>query len=134
MLNDRLSEHPLASFVDYIASEVCFISVSGNNAFRLQWCHKIEESGGKLASLVHPPAYISPKAKIADGVVVLLHAVVNTGTVVKEGSIINIGAIVDHDCILKSGVHIAPVRFSREKTICRVVKKSNQASSWSELR
>ena len=61
-----------------------------------------------MATLVHHTAYISPKASVAPGSVILPHAIVNTGTVVKRGCIINIGSLVDHDCVLESGVHLAP--------------------------
>lgn len=108
MLDDKLPRQPLASFIDYIAPDMCFIPAFGNNAFRLQWCERITEAGGILVSLVHPSAYVSPKARISTGVVVLPHAIVNTGTEIKQGCIVNIGAIIDHDCILEPGVHIAP--------------------------
>ncbi len=45
---------------------------------------------------------------IADGCVILPHAVVNTNCMVKQGCIINCGAIVDHGCILEEGVHVGP--------------------------
>ena len=108
MLDDKLPHQPLASFIDYIAPDTYFIPAFGNNAFRLQWCEQITKAGGSLATIIHPSAYVSPKAKIEAGVVILPHAVVNTGTIVNEGCIINIGAIIDHDCILEPGVHIAP--------------------------
>lgn len=108
MLDDKLPHQPLASFIDYIAPDTCFIPAFGNNVFRLQWCERITVAGGILVSLIHPSAYVSPKASVGAGVVVLPHAVVNTGTILNDGCIINIGAIVDHDCILEPGVHIAP--------------------------
>ena len=80
----------------------------GNNQGRVDWENKIEGAGIKLAKIIHPLAYVSPKADIADGCVIMPYAIVNTSTVVKKACIINIGAIVDHDCILEEGCHLAP--------------------------
>ena len=80
----------------------------GNNQGRVEWENKIEDAGIKLAKIIHPLAYISPRADIADGCVIMPYAIVNTSTVVKKACIINIGAIVDHDCILEDGCHLAP--------------------------
>ena len=112
-LDDKDPEHPLASFVDYISGDpdnlVEFIPAFGNNEFRLSWCERIQATpGAQLATLIHPSAYISPKATVAPGTVILPHSVINTGTVVKRGCIVNIGSLIDHDCVLESGVHLAP--------------------------
>lgn len=80
----------------------------GNNQGRIEWENKMLEAGIKLAKIIHPLAYISPKSEIADGCVIMPYAIVNTGTVLKKACIINIGAIVDHDCILEAGCHLAP--------------------------
>ena len=64
------------------------------------------ENGCKIATLVHPTAYVSPTVHIAEGVAVLPHAIVNTGCKVKAGCIINCGAITDHGCVLEEGVHV----------------------------
>ena len=107
VLDDADSEHPLASFEAYLnCLDTFFIPAFGNNEFRLNWCKKIEQAGGQLATLIHPTAYVSPKASIAPGTVILPKAVVNTGTTVRKGCIINIGALIDHDCIIEEGVHI----------------------------
>lgn len=106
VLDDADSDHPLSSFQSYINLSTSFIPAFGNNAFRMEWINKIEESGGQLATLIHPTAYVSPTATIKSGTVILPHAVVNTDVVVGKGCIINLGAIVDHRCILEEGVHI----------------------------
>lgn len=106
VLDDADSGHPLSSFQSYINFSTSFIPAFGNNAFRMEWINKIEESGGKLVTLIHPTAYVSPTTIISPGTVILPHAIVNTDVVVGKGCIINLGAIVDHGCILEEGVHI----------------------------
>ena len=106
VLDDADEEHPLASFSRYINDDTDFIPAFGNNEFRLQWRKRIEEAGGKLAILIHPTAYVSPKAQISDGCVILPEAIVNTGSQVGKGCIINLGATIDHDVVIEDGVHL----------------------------
>ncbi len=80
----------------------------GNNALRMRWMETLEEEGIPVPGLIHPRAYVSPKASIGAGSVVLPLAVVNTGVTVGSGCIINIGALLDHDCVVEDGVHLAP--------------------------
>ena len=106
VLDDADSDHPLSSFKSYINFSTSFIPAFGNSAFRMEWINRVEESGGQLATLIHPTAYVSPTATISPGCVILPHAIVNTDVVIDRGCIINLGAIVDHGCILEEGVHI----------------------------
>ena len=106
VLDDADEEHPLASFMCYIDDDTEFIPAFGNNEFRLQWINRIEEAGGKLATLIHPSAYVSPKAQVSSGCVILPGAIVNTGSKVGKGCIINLGATVDHDVVIEDGAHL----------------------------
>lgn len=106
VLDDSDEEYPLASFSRYIDDYTEFIPAFGNNEFRLQWINRIEEAGGKLANLIHPSAYVSPKAQVSTGCVILPGAIVNTGSKVGKGCIINLGATVDHDVVIEDGVHL----------------------------
>lgn len=109
VLDDKDAQHPLSSFSSYLTIPgVEFIPAFGNNEFRLEWIDKLQSTGAALATLNHPTAYVSPKAKIKEGVVILPKAVVNTGVRVEKGCIVNIGAIVDHDVVLEEAVHLAP--------------------------
>ena len=105
-LDDSISGRELSTFSSYIDDETEFIPAFGNNAFRLSWCDRIIQSGAKLATLIHATAYVSPKAFIDSGSVILPHAVINTDVVINRGCIINLGAIVDHGCIIEEGVHV----------------------------
>ena len=106
VLDDSDKEHPLDSFTFYISDNTEFIPAFGNNEFRLQWMKRIEEAGGTLATLIHPTAYVSPKAHVSDGCVILPGAIINTGSQIGKGCIINLGAVVDHDVIVEDGVHL----------------------------
>ena len=82
------------------------------------------ELGAKLATLIHPTAYVSPKAKILEGCVVLPKAIVNTGVEVRRGSIINLGCIVDHDTVIDEGCHIC---------VGAIIKGENTISSLQKI-
>lgn len=123
-LDDADPTHPLSSFQSYINSSTFFIPAFGNNAFRMEWINRIEDSGGQLASLIHPTAYVSPTATINPGTVILPHAIINTDVEVGKGCIINLGAIVDHGCILEEGVHIC---------LGAIVKGENRIEKYSKI-
>ena len=80
----------------------------GVNALRLERSRTIIARGGRLATLVHPNAAMSPRAVLGAGTVVLAGAVVSVGARLGDAVIVNSGATVDHDCILADGVHVSP--------------------------
>ena len=107
-----LDDHsPLAlgacsEFVRFLDGDTLFYPAFGNNARRVEWLKRLMEAGCQMATLIHPTAYVSPRAAIGTGTAVLPGAIVNTGCVVGPGCIINCGAIVDHGCTLEEGVHV----------------------------
>ena len=76
----------------------------GNNAGRIQWENKILDAGITLATIIHPLAYVSPRAEIAAGCVIMPYAVVKTGTILQKACIVKIGALVDHSSVWRKGV------------------------------
>ena len=90
----------------FAGTDTEFYAAFGNNTMRMEWLKRFSDCGCKIATIVHPTAYVSPRATLGCGVAILPRAIVNTGTVVGNGCIINCGCIVDHDCVLGEGVHV----------------------------
>jgi len=65
-------------------------------------------AGARLAQIVHPRAWVSSRAVLGPGSVVMAGGMVNIGAVLGAACIVNTGATVDHDCILGDAVHVAP--------------------------
>ena len=90
----------------YINPDTEFYPAFGDNKRRLEWKEKIVQAGGKLATIIHPTAYIAKSAVIKSGTVVFPKAIINTGCIIGNACIINMGAIVDHGCVLDDACHI----------------------------
>lgn len=80
----------------------------GVNRVRLRLVAQLEQMGFVLVNALHPRAWVSPSARVGNGVAIMAGAVVNAGAVINDSAIINTGATIDHDCILEAGVHSAP--------------------------
>lgn len=87
VLDDSIHGYSFSTFVNYTDSQTEFILAFGNNAFRMQWIEKLVLSGAKITTLIHPTAYISPKAIIEEGTVILPKASVNTDVTIHRGGV-----------------------------------------------
>lgn len=97
-----------AEYRQFADADTEFYPGIGNNQARLAWIRRLREENIPVATLIHPTAYVSPKAAVGTGTAVLPMAMIGTDVTIREGCIINMGAIVDHGCVLENGVHLAP--------------------------
>jgi len=58
--------------------------------------------------IIHPTAFVSPRATLGAGSVVLAMASVGPNSTLGEGALINTGASLDHDSLLDSFASLAP--------------------------
>lgn len=97
-----------ADFTRFVEEGVEMYPAIADNSARLTWIDRLSSAKVKIATVVHPTAYVSPSVALPDGVAVLPMAVVNTGAVISEGAIINCSAVIDHDAVIGRGAHVRP--------------------------
>ena len=95
-----------ADFTKFKNDDTVFYVAFGNNESRKTWIEALKEFGAAITNIVHPTAYISPKARLGEGIAVLPQTIVNSYTELRDGVIVNSGAIVDHDCVIGACAHI----------------------------
>jgi len=102
-------ESALAAALHDRGANTVFIAI-GDNFQRMRMHERIHAShpGLRLATVIHPAASVSVRARIGPGVLVCAGAVVGPGTELGDGCIVNTGATVDHDCMMDSWSSLAP--------------------------
>lgn len=90
------------------AQGAAFFIAIGEARTRAALFARVKGLGGRIVSLVHPTATLSPRATLGQGVLVAAGAIVNPFARIGDGSIVNTGAIVEHDCTLAAFAHVAP--------------------------
>ena len=93
-------------YLNFVNENTELYPAFGNNSLRVEFIEKFKAQNIKVATIISKDAYVSPKAQIGDGCVLLPKCVINTNAVLKDGCLINIGAVVDHDSIISKGCHI----------------------------
>ena len=63
--------------------------------------------GAQFPVICSPLGYISPHARVADGTIVMHHALINAGAQVGRNCIINSKALVEHDAVIEDHCHIS---------------------------
>ena len=104
-LDDTDKTFPFTSYTN-IYVIVSFILTFGNNAFRMDYIDRLKNAGAENATIIHPSAYVSTKVSIAEGVLILLHTIVNVDSTIERSYIINLGEIIDYGCVVEESVHI----------------------------
>ncbi len=94
-------------------SEVAVICASGFSQTRKVMAERAAAIGLSFASAVSPLSYLSPQAKVGQGVVMYPNSLAARGSVIEEHALVNVGAIVSHDtrvgryATLNPGVNLA---------------------------
>ena len=74
---------------------------------RMELFEELQKIRARFPVIQSPLAYVSPHAQIAEGTIVMHHALVNASAKVGANCIINTKALVEHDAIVEDHCHIA---------------------------
>jgi UDP-perosamine 4-acetyltransferase len=80
----------------------------GDNSLRERVGYRLRQLGFVLPAVIHPSAFVSPTARVGNGVVIMARAVLGTESLACDLVIINTGASIDHDNQIDVAAHIAP--------------------------
>ncbi|HEU4657949.1 MAG TPA: acetyltransferase [Capillimicrobium sp.] len=103
-------DHLLLGTIDgyEIAEEDVFAVGLGDPAPRTEVTERLVARGARLATIVHPTAWVAPTATLGAGVVVAPFACVAPDAVVGDWSLLNTYASVGHDARLGRGCILSP--------------------------
>ena len=75
---DSLVIGKCSDYIYHISSDTEIYPAFGDNEVRLKWIEQLEGSEVRVPTLIHDTAYVSPKATVGVGTVVLPKAIINT--------------------------------------------------------
>jgi len=74
---------------------------------RILLFNRLRELGARFPVIFSPLCYVSKHASVAEGTIVMHHALVNAGAKVGANCIINTKALIEHDAVIEDHCHIA---------------------------
>lgn len=80
--------------------------------------NEIKRHGVRLPVIISPYAYVSRRAEIGEGTMIMHGAYVNAGARIGANCIINTGALVEHDCVIGDHCNISTLAVVNGE--CRV--------------
>lgn len=87
---------------------VPMLGAIGQPQIRRRLFERIAAAGGRIAVFVHPAAYVSSVASIAEGTLVYPNATVHAGVTLGRGVLVNSNATIGHETSVGAFVNIGP--------------------------
>jgi sugar O-acyltransferase (sialic acid O-acetyltransferase NeuD family) len=79
-----------------------------NSQKRIEIFETLKGLVANLPVIISPLAYVSEHARIAEGTIVMHHALINADARIGRNCVINSKALIEHDAIIEDFVNIAP--------------------------
>lgn len=99
--------HTALETVDALASKKCLICI-GSASDRLAVLTALKAAGAKMATLIHPTAYVASSATLGAGSIICPFAFVGPFARVEENCVLNVRSVVGHDAIVGCSTVLSP--------------------------
>ncbi len=97
----------LAELIGSIPNVLITLGQIKSPARRMGLFNNLIQMGARFPVIQSPLAYVSPRAHVAEGTIVMHHALINAGARVGRNCIINTKALVEHDSVIEDHCHIS---------------------------
>ena len=101
--NNEIAIGKIAEYPDFLNEYKNAVVAIGNADIRLNFLEMLKNAGYKLPAIISPRAWVSPSAKIGEGVVIEPNATVSTRAEIGFGCFVCAGAVVNHNGVLCDG-------------------------------
>jgi sugar O-acyltransferase (sialic acid O-acetyltransferase NeuD family) len=97
----------LAELIKTFPNMLITLGQIGSPTRRMRLFNDLIEMGAHFPVIQSPLAYVSPHAQVAEGTIIMHHALINAGACVGRNCIINNKALVEHDAVIEDHCHIS---------------------------
>lgn len=101
------SDADLANLIKTFPNVLVTLGQIKSPARRMELFNDLIKIGAHFHVIQSPLAYVSPHAQVAEGTIVMHHALINAGAKVGRNCIINNKALVEHDAVIEDHCHIS---------------------------
>ena len=101
------SDADLAELIKTFRNVLITLGQIKSPARRIELFNDLMRMGARFPVIQSPLAYVSPHAQVAEGTIVMHHALINAGARVGRNCIINTKALVEHDAAVEDHCHIS---------------------------
>ena len=101
------TENSLKKFSKKIKYAFITVGQISNSKIREKLFKKVLKHGFQIPKIVSPISYVSKRANVGDGTIIMHGSIINAGAVIGKNCIINNQALIEHDAIIKDHCHIS---------------------------
>ena len=102
-----------------------------NSKIRENLFKKVLNYGFKFPTIVSPLSYVSKKATIGEGTIIMHGSIINAGAIIGKNCIINSKVLIEHDVVIEDNCHLSTRSTANG---CVTIKKNSFIGSCSVIK